>query len=36
MTVALDDGNGGTDSESFTIAVTAVNDAPVITGQSIL
>ncbi|TYL55001.1 choice-of-anchor D domain-containing protein [Nocardioides sp. BGMRC 2183] len=30
VTVTADDGNGGTDEETFTISVTGVNDAPVI------
>jgi len=31
VTLTVDDGNGGTDTELFTIAVTNVNDAPEIT-----
>ena len=30
LTLTVSDGAGGTDSETFTVAVTAVNDAPVI------
>ncbi|MBN1416061.1 MAG: hypothetical protein JW973_13250, partial [Bacteroidales bacterium] len=33
VSIASDDGNGGTDSESIPITVTEVNDPPVITGQ---
>ena len=31
ITVTVNDGNGGTDSETFNVTVTAVNDAPVLT-----
>ena len=31
ITIAASDGNGGTDSETFTLSVIAVNDAPVLT-----
>jgi ureidoglycolate hydrolase len=34
VTLTADDGNGGTDSETFTIAVTQVNDNPEITTTS--
>ncbi|KID12314.1 hypothetical protein P279_29100, partial [Rhodobacteraceae bacterium PD-2] len=33
-TAAVDDGNGGTDEQTFTVTITGTNDAPVITGAS--
>ena len=32
ITVTVDDNNGGTDSETFTLTVAAVNDPPVMAG----
>ena len=34
VTLSVDDGNGGTDTEVFTITVTPVNDAPIATDDS--